>query len=544
MADSSDKSSQPNESLDLEQLRDLSFAPQWSSGVGSSSSTPRRSRDDKPKARPSGGARDRRPARKRPAPGGGADRGRSYERPQRSEPYQPIVQFSIYPEDEPFDLLTQSIRSSLKVYELFEITRLILDKSDRMVVVVSPLSDESPPLYECLPDRQLFRDESAALLHSANLLLPTIFEEKEEEVEPPSGNFTSVLRCGTTGKYLPPRSYHRFQALLQEHHRLNCPDVPFARVEKGLESVADAEAIQAWLQSMSRRSVFRERKAGEPIAEKPAKPEPSPEAAPVAGSEEAPAPAEAGVVAPAADSAEEGPAAAEPTPAPAPAAEKGLVFDSREATLNHLIRTMREKLVRETRQARVPAKSLVEAEDSEIRKSFEAYVEQQKRFPLDSANNVRMKLRKGKFFIFKKGKKGISFVSAVRRKARPQGAIFADSVSKVIQVLEASPDLHLKELPAKRYPEKVDASGKADLSPEEKVQFVQDLKWLKSEGYLYEYSDGVLELHPVESVQPPKVAKPAAAPAAPAKDSEQVKASEGQASEGQKDPAAPETEGA
>ena len=220
------------------------------------------------------------------------------------------------------------------------------------------------------------------------------------------------------------------------------------------------------------------------------------------------------------------------------------------------VRTMREKLVRETRQARVPAKSLVEAEDSEIRKSFEAYVEQQKRFPLDSANNVRMKLRKGKFFIFKKGKKGISFVSAVRRKARPQGAIFADSVSKVIQVLEASPDLHLKELPAKRYPEKVDASGKADLSPEEKVQFVQDLKWLKSEGYLYEYSDGVLELHPVESPQPPKVAKPAAAPAAPAKDSEQVKASErvkaseqgqaseGQASEGQKDSAAPETEGA
>ncbi|MBC2602491.1 hypothetical protein [Puniceicoccus vermicola] len=516
MADSSENSSDKNESLDLEQLRDLSFAPQWSSGGSSGSS--QRSREERPKSRSSGPARDRRPARKRPssgAPGGGGGggpRGKRGERPARPEPYRPIVNFSIYPEDEPFDLLTQSIRSSLKVYELFEVTQLILDKPDRMVVVVTPLSDEAPPLYECLPDRQLFRDETTALMHAANLLLPSVFEEKEEDVDPPSGNFSSVLRCKFSGKYLPPKSYHRYQALLQEHQRLNCPDISIERVESGLEPVAEEEAVQEWLKSMSRRSVFRLRSASAPVeAAKPeeAKPE---EETPVADgeapkSEEASAP-EAGTETPAA---EEAPA---PTPEAKAPAEDALVLDSREAALNHLIRTKREKLVRETRQARVPARALAEAEDSEIQKSFAAYVEQQKRFPLDSANNVRMKLRKGKFFIFKKGKKGISYVSAVRRKHRPQNSVFADSVEKIISLLEANPEIKLKTLPGLLYPERVDESGKANLEPDETRQIVKDLKWLKSEGYLYEYGDGTLEMHSKEIENPKGSSGPKPAPEA------------------------------
>lgn len=438
MADSSESSSDRSDPVDLDQLRDLSFAPQWSTGSPSRSSRPEEPRD----SRPSGPPRDRRPARSRPpGPARGKD---SRPRPSRPpEPFKPVVDFSIFPEDEPFDLLVQSMRSTLKVYELFEVTRLILDKPDRMVVVVSPLSEEAPPLYESLPDRQIFRGEAAALRHAASILLSAMFEEKEEEVEAPTGKFPAVMRCGVTGKLLPPKSYHRFQALLQEHHRTNCPEVPLSRVEKNLVSVSEPEAVEEWLSSMSKRRVFRRR----------------PE-----------------------EGAEEG------TP-------DGPVFDSREEAINHLIVREREKLVRETRQARVPARALAEAGDEEIRRSFETYLEQQRRFPLDTANNVRMKLRKANLFLFKKGKKGISFVSAVRRNNFPPDAVFSDSVARIITALREKTGVRLKDLPGLLYPDRSPVEGKIPMEPEETRQLLKDLKWLKTEGYLFEYGDGSLEMH-------------------------------------------------
>ncbi|MFP4352109.1 MAG: hypothetical protein ACLFRP_04930 [Puniceicoccaceae bacterium] len=438
MADSSASSSERSDPVDLDQLRDLSFAPQWSTA------SPRRSSrsDESGDHRPPGPPRDRRPPRSRPT---GPDRGKD-ARPRASrppEPFKPVVGFSIFPEDEPFDLLVQSMRSTLKVYELFEVTRLILDKPDRMVVVVSPLSEEDPPLYESLPDRQIFRGEAAALRHAAAILLPVMFDEKEEEVEPPTGKFPAVMRCGETGRLLPPKSYHRFQALLQEHHRTNCPEVPLSRVEKNLVSVSEAEAVEEWLASMSKRRVFRRR----------------PE-----------------------EGAGEGAAA-------------GPAFDSREEAINHLIVREREKLVRETRQARVPARALAEAADDEIRRSFEAYLEQQRRFPLDAANNVRMKLRKANLFLFKKGKKGISFVSAVRRNHFPEDAVFSDSVARIIAALRGKSGVRLKDLPGLLYPDRSPVEGKVPMQPEETRQLLNDLKWLKTEGYLFEYGDGALEIH-------------------------------------------------
>jgi len=178
---------------------------------------------------------------------------------------------------------------------------------------------------------------------------------------------------------------------------------------------------------------------------------------------------------------------------------------------------MREKLVRETRQARVPGNALTSGDDDEIRKSFESYVEQQKRFPLDTANNVRMKLRKGKFFIFKKGKKGISYVAAVRRRNRPAGVAFADSAEKIISVLESEPNLNRKNLLGKLFPESGSDTEKEGPSPEQTRQASQDLKWLKSEGYLYEYGDGTLELHPKEEARTPKPKAEKASPPASAK---------------------------
>ena len=507
MTSSSDSSADSPESLDLEQLKDLDFGPKWSSGGEKAKTAAPGERKER---RPTGPAPDRRPARKT------ASRPKREAPPQRVDEFEPVVAFSIFPEDEPFDLLTQSIRSSLKIYELFEITRLILDKHDRMVVVVAPLSEEAAPLYESLRDRQLYLDRETALRRAAEKALPAYFEEVEEEVEPPSGNFSSVMRCRLTDTYLPPRNYHRFQTMLREHQRRNCPGKTVEQVEKSLESVADPGAVEQWLASMRKRTVFRLRET--PV--ETGAPAGSGTPDPGVGTE-APAPEPTGDP-PGPETASGGTESGGERP-------EAPVFDSREAAIQRLLLQEKDALVRETRQARVPAKALAEAEDPAIRKSFLSYLERQKRFPLESANNVRMKLRKAKFFLFKKGKKGISYVAPVRRKNRPPDAVFADSVGKIIAVLEQNPGLRLKDLPGRLHPERVEESGKANLGPDETRQLVQDLKWLKSEGYLYEFADGTLEIQPVgESARepaPPETAEPAVAGEPPPDGDERAKRS-------------------
>lgn len=471
MSQQSPSDSSESAKLDLDQLKSLDFGPDWSGG---SSSKPTASKPDREKSpRRSGPARDRRPAKKRTG----------FSPRRREENFEPVVQFSIFPEDEPFDLLTQSIRSSLKVYELFEVTRLILDKADRMVVVVAPLKDDAPPLYECLTDRQLFREEAKALRHAAVQALPVHFTEQEEEVEPPKGNFSSVLRCGITGRYLPPKNYHRFQAFLAEHHRLHCAEKSINQVEKSLQPVNDPSAVEEWLDTMKKRTVYRLRLAPqEPSESSPLEPENAGESVDASEAQTAGSP-------PVENTAPED-AAGEGS-----ATEAGSrIFETREDAIQYLLMNHREGLVRETRQARVPGKALLDAEDDSIRKSFEVYLEKQKKFPLDTANNVRMKLRKAKFFLFKKGKKGISYVSAVRRKNREPDAVFSDSTQEIMQKIEAKPGLKVRDLPALLHPERPLEEGKSPLSDDERRKLLNDLKWLKLEGYLYEFSDGTLEL--------------------------------------------------
>ena len=71
----------------------------------------------------------------------------------------------------------------------------------------------------------------------------------------------------------------------------------------------------------------------------------------------------------------------------------------------------------------------------EILMAIEGAYERQLRFPLDTANQLRGRLRREHFTIFKKGSKGVSYVCAVKRKFRvangksPLGRIMASGLN-------------------------------------------------------------------------------------------------------------------
>jgi hypothetical protein len=573
--------------LDLSQLQSFSFGTEWSKEKVEPGSSDRR-RDDRPRRdgprddrkdrrgfkrsrQPMGGGegRDRRgggdrSSRGQGQPGPGHQGGRGDRRggaPAPMGPYiSPHFDATFYPEDVSFAALAKTIRSSARTFELFDIAKTVIGKHDRFVVVLerkpgSATTEEGgkKPFYVCLLDGLPFETEEAVMNHITLKHMDRFFEVSEQETEPPKGSFQVINKCGVTGELLGPPNYHRYAQIVQQHHATRVARMDFERFSSRIESVRDPEVVEQWLESM--KTVTRYTWLGdENVPRKPAAPEAEKAAAaestspPEDASPAEPAPAQEAESTPASEATEatEVPADTEPeapAEAPAEAAEAEAApevpapvaqpaFDSINDAKIHLITHARDKAVRTYEHGRFHGRALADMPDGEIKRAVLGALERQQRFPLDTANALRGRLRREGFTIFKKGSKGISYVSAVKRKFRVAGQSFADSINDLITFVEKNPMVKVSQLtekflgiaPADTTPAEGDAPtatapgtvspfGAADQPRIKRMQL--DLRWLVTEGYVTEFIDGSLFAAP--PMPPPK---PKPKPAAPAPASE------------------------
>lgn len=467
-----------SQKLDLSGLNELSLGPQWGSGdmpAGRTPNTNTRNRDKRPDRRrddSSGGSagsspRDRRSARiRRPDAESGGRRDGGERGPSRfaarEEFFQPVLAADFYPDDVPFKALSQAIRNSYRTYELFEIARLILEKPERWVCVAKhPEQKEGEPalLQASVPDGLPFENEVSALNHVFGHYIDQFYDIETFEGEAPSGSFLVVHRCGMTGELLAPPNYHRYQAICREHHATRLSNVSFERFQGKIESVKDEEVLAAWTEKMKTRQRYTLKAEYSQGAETP------------------------------------------------------LVFEQIEDARLHLISNFKDKLVRPAYSVRFLGKDLPLLPANDIfRRSIESLLEQQKRFPLSTANNLRGRLRRMNFAVYKKGSKGVSFVCAIKRRFRQPGEVLAENLADLIAFIEAHPETKAQNL-TKDYlgieadsskPEEKPATveGAAETTPtlsqdqEQVLALRRDLRYLVSQGYVIEYSDGRLFVPP------------------------------------------------
>jgi hypothetical protein len=551
--------------LDLSQLQSFSFGTQWTQEKpASDDGRPRR--DDR-RDGPGGGERRDRRAFRRPAgpgdsprpddgqaprrefsgdrrprrdgPGGGeyrggprrdgpgGDRGAPRSAPAGRGGYDrgpydsPFYAATFYPEDTSFNALAQTIRKSCRTIELFEIARTVVAKTDRFVVVVGlkPSAEGTAArkgFYVSVPDGIPFESDEAAVAHVLANHLGTFFEQAEVEVEPPKGNFQVINKCSLTGELLGPPNYHRYNQIVQQHHAARVGSrMSLEAFRTRIETVRDPEVVNQWLAKMKKTTRYTWKAS---VSAAPA----TPAAAPAEGA---------------------APEAAPEAPAP-------LSFDTMEEARMHLLTTARDKVVRATDSVRVSGKTAEAMPDGEIRRAIEGAWERQRRFPLDTANALRGRLRREHFTIFKKGSKGVSYVCAVKRKFRVPGQTFSDTIGALISFIEANPMVRASELPAKflnlivpaapAAGEAAPAEGAAAATPALSIddrarlsRMQGDLVWLVREGYVTEFIDGRLfapppmvearkkeieseEHDPENFPEVPAEPAPAAAPEAPA----------------------------
>ena len=460
--------------------------------------------------------------------GGFGGRGAPFERGPYESPYYTVT---FYPEDTSFNTLVQTIRKTCRTVELFEIARTVIAKSDRFVVVVghkpafaegaagrpaggAPRSEEpkaaaapaeppkpKPLFHISVPDGIPFESDEAAVSHVLSRHLDKFFDLAEVEVEPPKGNFQVINKCGVTGELLGPPNYHRYNQIVQQHYAAKLASrMAFEAFRSRIETIRDPEVVNQWLAKMKKTTRYTWKLASKPAA---AAPVPAPEATPPTEGEAPPA---------------------EAAPAEAPAAPAVPTFDTLEDARMFLLTNARDKVVRTTENARFHGKVIESMPPGEIHRAIEGALERQRRFPLDTANALRGRLRREHFTIFKKGSKGVSYVCAVKRKFRVPGQTFADSIGALISFIEANPMVRASELPSKLLginltvaPRPAEAPAPADAAPageaakpaaapdgtkteaqltideRAKISRLQgDLMWLVREGYVTEFIDGRL----------------------------------------------------
>ncbi len=422
-------------------------------------------------------------------------------------PYEsPYFTATFYPEDASFNTLVQTIRKSCRTVELFEIARTVVAKNDRFVVVLghrapagAPATAEAaakPVFHISVPDGLPFETDEAAVAHVMANHLERFFDRADVEVEAPKGSYQVINRCGVTGELLGPPNYHRYNQMVQQHYtsKLSGRMGPEA-FRSRIETVRDPELVNQWLAKMKKATRYTWKLSDAA-------------AAPAAPASETP------TEAPAAD-------------APAPAAPAAPFFDTLEDARLHLLTHAREKVVRTAENARFTGRLLETLPPGEIHRAVEGALERQRRFPLDTANGLRGRLRREHFTIFKKGSKGVSYVCAVKRKFRVPGQTFSDSIGALIAYIEANPMVRAGELPAKFLGIKPaaapagaapsdaaasDAPAVPAVAPEQAVPKAEefsiddrarlarlqgDLVWLVREGYVTEFIDGRLFAPPV-----------------------------------------------
>lgn len=402
-----------------------------------------------------------------------------YGRAPMAPIFNPTVDVLFYPEDSAFRALTKAIRNACRTYELFEVAQLILEKPERFVAVLKPLAAPGasmPKLYQSVPDGLVFESEDAAVSHVCKNHLERFFTVETVEVEAPKGTFAGVSKCTLSGEFIAPPNYHRYQELLRAHHAERYPTMSYERFVANVELDKDPESVNAWLAKMTKTTRYTDKLAAE--------------------------------------------------------GETPTACEGAAAARAFLLTKYKDKLVKETAEARIAGRQIEQLPQGNLRRSVEFVLEQQRRFPLSTANNLRGRLRRMKFGLYKRGAKGISYVCAVKRRFRDEHTVFAQNLQDLIVFIEKNPNIYAKDLPekflgiapiapvAQKEPlapaaeaaEAAQAAETADVAAETVAVasapvaepaapdpnapriagLLKDLHWLVSEGYVTEYGDGRL----------------------------------------------------
>lgn len=199
---------------------------------------------------------DKRPPGKGPAPRRDS-RDDGNRRQQESAPRSPVLEgweIKFVPEPRGIEGLLKQIKSTAKTYSLFELARLVLEKSARYLVEFQRKS--GPSLFQVSADGTLWLNESEATARVLSTQLDKFYRCERLAVEPPKGAYPIIAQCGMSGVLLGPPNLHDYQLKVQKLHAERFSNMALDIYKARIRMVRDEESVQKWRDEQSSQDVY------------------------------------------------------------------------------------------------------------------------------------------------------------------------------------------------------------------------------------------------------------------------------------------------
>ena len=301
MADENNEQ-EPETQVDLSGLGSFDFTPDWAKGKPADASryahfegrddrAPRRD-DDRP-PRSGGPRRDgdrprfggpRREEGDRPrfnGPRRDGDRPRfngprrDGDRPRFNGPRREFIapldaDVRILPAPKDIGTIINKIKATHLAYPLKQLAYFFLEHPEACILRIAPKKPkpgEAPAdlnFHQCKACGAVMFSEEELLAHVLAVHITDYYDIEEVACDPPKGAFTCVAKCGLTGELLGPPNLHGYDARIREMIRTRFPDMDEAHYRARIEMVRDADVIEQWRASATKKTVYK--KKGDPEA--------------------------------------------------------------------------------------------------------------------------------------------------------------------------------------------------------------------------------------------------------------------------------------
>jgi hypothetical protein len=369
------------------------------------------------------------------------------------------VDVTFQPEDKGFAAMAEAMKQSQRAYALFDIAKLVLNKPERHVVKFArkPAADGSrEPLFLVTLGENICLRQDEAVRFALRNQAEMIFKEKKTPIDPPKGSFTFVNRCGLTGVWLGPPNYHEYQSRLVRHHQQRLRHMPFEEFKSRIQTVKDPEAVNAWIESMSAKTEYECILDAEPRA-----------------------------------------------------------FSTREELEKHFVETHLAQFITSAPEITISGPASRQLQNPALVEAVRLAWQQERKFPLKTANEMRGRLRHEGFHFFK-DPKGITHISRVKPQRLESITHLTEQIQKIIVYLREHFGCTRKQLMTHFVPqppttvtvppptpdvaapapapasEAVAPPVPAPATPSEEDRVLTDLHWLIQDGYVVEFSNGRL----------------------------------------------------
>jgi hypothetical protein len=382
--------------------------------------------------------------------------------------------------------MAHMIRGAGKAYSVFDAAKLVLSANDRFVVKFALAHEASAKLHTVPADGSLWltRDEAVAHLLQSEVL-QQFYKPETIELEEPKGNFTSVATCGFSGEILGPPNHHSYQTTLHKLHRERFSHIPFEDYKRRVRTDSTPEAVEKWKDSQKHGTQWIDLKAEVPE-----------------GGE-------------------------------APRFKTRMEMEAHFRS--HYASTLIGEATEATVAGNIPRRHLSPSLFNGMRHS----VEESRKHLLPLAQRLCASFEHHGLKLFKR-RGGKLWVSRNRPRLLDSHVAVSERIAKIVSIIKEKPGIPVKDLlhvlvphieaeklakaealneeaPAETVveapvdsseasPEAAPETAAAATESDARVQALKDLHWLNSEGYIIEYSDGVV--FPGVTEPPPAKPKP------------------------------------